>query len=408
MAASPPNREGDDQHAELCALRWLASATSSPSAKDIAFESIGAFHSKMSEDVFGLGELFRGREERYRYGNSTEDERGMRALVHLRWLEEQANSCVYSPDRRIALTTLAAGYMVRSEGSLFSQWIKPSESVEWVFNKLDSYGIGMDGDEDICELVWAGLFERSNQMPLECAPDGLLEAIRSGRAGGHATPCFLGHTVTMQDVIHEIERRRWPYHAKDRLQKWSWKCPEASMDGQCVTKWMNWCYLRVALIVGARVRARISAGLDVDDSCASEWEQEARAAFSVLVSAAKKIENTECIAKEADEKNGAKEAKAAGEEDSRAKRLEALDIKGHIEEWKEHRKRAFLRKVAKVRQRQEEEAAARDAAAQYRAEARSPLRWFAKWFLPQTGVTIDPAVEMELGESPRRDVTLGT
>lgn len=179
-AASPSERKEGDQYAELRALRWLGKTTSSPSAKDIVFESLGAFHSKMTKELAGLGEASVGHELLYSFGNPARSERGMRALVHLRALDAYEHWASL-PDRRGALAKLAAGYKMRSDEG---EWLYPCDGVEWAFARW-----GMEGREgDMSEVVWAGLFKRIKWLKLKNAPDCLLSAICNNWADGHATP----------------------------------------------------------------------------------------------------------------------------------------------------------------------------------------------------------------------------
>lgn len=329
-AASPPDRKEGDQHAELHALRWLAETTSSPSAKDIAFESIGAFHSKMADDVAKLGGIFGDREYRYLGGDSAEDERGMRALVHLRWSDE-ALRYTYSSDRRGALTQLAAGYTVEFEGG---RLIKPYEGVEWAFGEG-----GFTGSEDVSEVVWAGLFKRAEGLVLKDAPVNLLQAISVGWAGGHATPLCLGEWVTRGHVHGEMSRRectkRWREDAEEALAGWDIEAAGERGVEELLGRWMEECQrsIKSTNLWGkmyptwwAEGQARLDERVNADDGCLAEWEEEAETAFDALLLAA-----------------NARKAEGV----CWTEHLKALDTKSYIEKWKQERAQTFGKELSR-------------------------------------------------------------
>lgn len=397
--ASPSNRRESDQHAELRALRWLVETTLSPSAKSIAFESLGAFHSKMTGDVSKLEEIFGDR-------IFIKNERGMRALVHFRALDAPMWPAK-SSDCWLALTQLTAGYQVLWKKSEF---INPGEGLKHAFVKW-----GMTGEEDISEVVWAGLFKRAEalELPMKDVPYGLLHAIEWVRAGGHATPRCLGDGVTMGDVGKELTRRAWRMMEKEKLAEWNSEPAGGKEDEEYLREWMKMCRLFAKWwpIACTRLDTRLHA----DDSCFSEWEEEAREALDVLLSAGRKADLKEAVSREeADLRNGfitlefmaEHELSSAGRAElivenihawardwvkhldsveevvgGWTERLTALDITVHVEEWKKERAKQFECNVHEWR----------SIAVQSGTQRYSLLRRIREW-LPNRKVSSDSAV----------------
>lgn len=150
----------------------------------------------------------------------------------------------------------------------------------------------------------------------------------------------LADWVTMADVKYERERRRWPGDARQKLWDWAWGDAGASEDEKRVGIWMKHCRPQGDVAWGPSARAKLGAGLDSDAFCSSEWEQEARDVFAVLVSATKTKEH---ITKEhrAKESKTSVEEELEAEENAWTRRFRALDISSHIEEWKEWRAQDF-------------------------------------------------------------------
>lgn len=364
-AASPSKREDGDQQLELHALTWLANTTSSPSAMKVVFESLGAFDFKMATDLDWLRRVF-GIErwgQPYLYSDSDDCERGIRAIVHVRWRHSDIYiRSTFTSSHRLAVTKLAAGIWVKSpEGRM----IDPGEGVIWAFTNVDA-----NERDYISHVVWAGLFQRAEGlegMPLADVPYGLLNDIRYKRVGGYATPSCLGSGVTMADVARELCRRDWPVSAEEALKTWNSDTARGERgDGVHVEEWLDRCQERAGW--WARANARMELDLEADEGCYAEWEEEAREAIDVLIS----------VGREAELKMGFAVLTSVVESEVDewvmrwTERLAMPDLESQVERWKEYRSKRYDWRLALQLQAKKNDAA-RKAARVKSGARRQPL-----------------------------------